>query len=317
MQKRTKLIELMVVAAACGGAIAHAAPPVAAPTKPAAAAPAAPLVVERSSLTLAGARVAIAAVVEQARRANAGAAVAVVDAGGNMIALERVDGTFAAGSRVSYGKARTAVLFSKPTSFFEQIIKDGRTPMVALDDFTPLQGGVPITVRGAVLGAIGVSGANSAQQDEEFANVGANAVIRALGGEPIALPAAKQPVSSSREVRFFDKTSVDAAFARGVPLLETDGYKVHASRREGPGQAEVHERDTDILRVLSGQATLVTGGKVREPKSIASGEIRGSGIDDGHEQRIAPGDVMIVPAGVPHWFRDVQGPLTYYVVKTH
>jgi glc operon protein GlcG len=126
-------------------------------------------------LTLEGAKKAIAAAVAEARKNEAGGVIAVVDDGGNLIALERIDGTFAAGANVSIGKARTAALFKKPTKFFEDVIGKGRTAMVAVD-FTPLQGGVPIVVDGQVVGAIGVSGASSAQQDEEFAVAGANAL---------------------------------------------------------------------------------------------------------------------------------------------
>jgi len=275
-----------------------------------------PLRAEHGVVTLEGARLAITAVLERARDAHAGATVAVVDDGGNLMALERLDGTFAAGALISYGKARTAALFKKPTGFFEQVIRDGRTPMVALNDFTPLQGGVPIAIKGAVLGAIGVSGANSAQQDEEFAIVGANALIKALGGEPLADGKADNKPGAA-DVHFFTGAAVDAAFARGLPLFETARYKVHASRRDAPGEAEVHEHDTDILRVVLGRATLVTGGRVRDAKPVGPGELRGSAIEGGRAQQLAPGDVMIVPAGTPHWFRQVEAPLTYYVVKTH
>ena len=110
------------------------------------------------------------------RRLNApGGVIAVVDEGGNLMALERLDGTFAAGANISIGKARTAVIFKKPTKVFEDIIKNGRTPMIALNDFTPLQGGVPVLVDGEVIGGVGVSGAASARQDEELAIAGANA----------------------------------------------------------------------------------------------------------------------------------------------
>jgi glc operon protein GlcG len=108
---------------------------------------------------------------------------------------------------------------------------------------------------------------------------------------------------------------VEAAFAAGRPLTETADYKVHASRREAAGQAEVHERDTDLIHVLSGKATFVTGGTVVAPKATGPGEIRGSAIEGGETRALAPGDVVVVPHGVPHWFREVQGPLTYYVVK--
>ena len=118
---------------------------------------------------------AIAAAVAEARKAGATGVIAVVDDGGNLMALERIDGTFAAGANISIGKARTAVLFKKPTKFFEDVIAKGRFAMTAVD-FTPLQGGVPIVVDGQVVGGIGVSGAASAQQDEELALAGAAAV---------------------------------------------------------------------------------------------------------------------------------------------
>jgi glc operon protein GlcG len=133
--------------------------------------------VEKKSLTLDGAKKAIAAARAEARAKNApGAAIAVVDEGGNLVALERLDNTFAAGTNISVGKARTAVLFKRPTKFFEDAINQGRTAMATLNDFTPLQGGVPITIDGQIVGAIGVSGAASAQQDEELAIAGANAL---------------------------------------------------------------------------------------------------------------------------------------------
>src|SRR5262249_39194461 len=100
-------------------------------------------VASRRALTLLGARAAVAGALEEAKRLGSpGAAVAVVDEGGNPIASERLDGTFAAGARVSLGKAQTAVSFKKPTRFFEEVIRNGRTPMIALEGFTPLQGGI-------------------------------------------------------------------------------------------------------------------------------------------------------------------------------
>src|ERR1044072_6685932 len=133
--------------------------------------------VEKKSLTIDGAKKVIAGAVTYARKNNApGGVIAVVDEGGNLMALERLDGTFAAGANISIGKARTAVLFKRPTKAFEDIIKNGRTAMVALPDayFTPLQGGVPITIDGQIVGGVGVSGAASAQQDEELAIAGAH-----------------------------------------------------------------------------------------------------------------------------------------------
>ena len=118
-----------------------------------------------------------------------------------------------------------------------------------------------------------------------------------------------------REVTQLGAAEVQAAFAKGVPLVENDLYKVHASRRDAPGQAEVHTRDTDILYVLQGTATLVTGGSVVAAKEVAPDEIRGARIDGGATRELAPGQVVIVPNGTPHWFQSVRGPFVYYVVK--
>src|SRR5262244_3035867 len=133
--------------------------------------------VEKKTVTIDGAKKVIAGAVAYAKKNNApGGVIAVVDDGGNLMALERLDGTFGAGALISIGKARTAVLFKKPTKFFEDVIKNGRTAMVSVKDFTPLQGGIPIFVDGQVVGGVGVSGASSAQQDEELAIAGAAAV---------------------------------------------------------------------------------------------------------------------------------------------
>lgn len=263
-------------------------------------------VAERKGLTLEGARAVIAAAVAEARSLKApGGAIAVVDEGGNVIAVERLDGTFAAGARISEGKARTAALFKRPTKVFEEAIRKGRVSMTALDDFTPLQGGVPIVVEGQVVGAVGVSGAASAEQDEALALAGAGA----LAG---ALPGAAFPVTH------IAREAVQDAFARGAVLLGEEAgqnYMIHASRRDGPGQAEIHGLDTDIVHVLEGSATIVTGGEIEDPQTIASSEIRGVGIRRGEERALRAGDVLVVPRGTPHWFKAVQAPFTYYVVK--
>ena len=133
--------------------------------------------IEKKALNLEGAKKVIAAATAEAKSKNApGGAIAVVDEGGNLIAVERLDNTFAAGANISIGKARTAALFKHPTKFFEEVINKGRTAMTTLNDFTPLQGGIPIIVDGQIIGAVGVSGAATAQQDEELAIAGANAL---------------------------------------------------------------------------------------------------------------------------------------------
>src|SRR5881394_545233 len=169
--------------------------------------PALAQITEKKSLTLEGARTVIAAAKIYAAKNNApGGVIAVVDDGGNLVALERLDGTFTAGANISIGKAKTAVMFKRPTKFFEELIKNGRTAMVALPDFTPLQGGVPILVDGEIVGAIGVSGAKSAQQDEELAIAGANALA---GSASSAASSASTGAGAQANVTFIDKKTVD------------------------------------------------------------------------------------------------------------
>lgn len=129
---------------------------------------------------------------------------------------------------------------------------------------------------------------------------------------PVALAAAGGP-----PVAYFDAAQVDAAFAKGAVLYDGDGanYMVHASRREGPGQCEIHAEDTDVIYVLAGATTFVTGGTCVDPKPTAAGEIRGTSVAGGEERRLKPGDVIVVPRSTPHWFKQVDGPVLYYVVK--
>jgi uncharacterized protein GlcG (DUF336 family) len=266
-------------------------------------------VVDQKGLTLEAAKRVIAAATTEARRNHAGGAIAVVDAGGHVVALERLDGTFAAGADISVGKARTAALFKKPTSFFEDVINKGRTAMVGLPpqpDFTPLMGGVPIVVGGEVIGAVGVSGAMSAKQDDQIATLAAAAV------EPTAPGMAAKPAAA---VSYFDHDAVMAAFAKGESLLDVPGYKVNPSRRDGPRQAEVHLWETDVVYVVEGAATLITGGATVDPKETEPGQIRGSAIDGGETHELAAGDVVVIPNGVPHWFKAVKAPFLYFVVK--
>jgi glc operon protein GlcG len=266
---------------------------------------------EKKTLTLKGAESVIAAAKAEAQKLQGpGGVIAVVDDGGNLMALERLDGTFAAGANISIGKARTAVLFKKPTRFFEELINSngkGRTVMTALENFTPLIGGIPITVDGQIVGGVGVSGAASADQDEKLAIAGANAFTA-----PTAMADPAAPVS------YFEKSKVDEAFAKGAILLDgSDGrnYMVHASRREKPGQAEIHTKDTDVIYVLDGTATFVTGGEAIDAKTTAPDELRGASIRNGQTRQIAKGDIIVVPNGVPHQFMDVTNPFLYYVVK--
>jgi glc operon protein GlcG len=132
--------------------------------------------VTRRVLTLAEAKAVAAAAAAEARKNDAGGAIAVVDEGGHLLCLERLDGTFPAASPIAESKARSAAVFRKPTADFENAIKSGRVSLVANPELLPLQGGVPIVLGGQVAGAVGVAGAASAQQDEDIAKIAAAAV---------------------------------------------------------------------------------------------------------------------------------------------
>jgi quercetin dioxygenase-like cupin family protein len=146
-------------------------------------------------------------------------------------------------------------------------------------------------------------------------------VIAALTGALTlaAAPAAAQTSPAAKAetgtVLYVPADKVAAAFAKGQPIVETGSYKVSASRRDKDGQAEVHARDTDIMYVVEGTATLVTGGQVVGGKSTAADEVRGDAISGGDSRPLVKGDVIVIPSGVPHLFKDVKAPFLYYVVK--
>ena len=259
------------------------------------------LTLDRPVLSLDAARRIIAAAEAEATARGVGVVTVVVDASGTVIGLSRMDTAQVASVNVGIGKARTAAIYRRPSRDFEEQIRSGRIAALALADATPLQGGVPVLVAGRVVGAVGVSG-DTPQVDEEIALAGAAALSR--GAAP------------ARQVTHLPAAKVTAAFVKGEPLLENDAYKVHASFRDAPGKAEVHERDTDVIYVLEGGATIVTGGTVVDGAKTAADEMRGASIRGGEERQLVEGDVFIVPNGVPHWFSSVRAPFRYYVVKT-
>jgi mannose-6-phosphate isomerase-like protein (cupin superfamily) len=138
------------------------------------------------------------------------------------------------------------------------------------------------------------------------------AALAVIAVSPLATARAQ---SGDEAVRYLGHDDVAAAFAKGVPMIEVRDYKVHASRREGPGMAEVHTRDTDIAYVLQGSATLVTGGSAVGLKETGAEELRGTAIEGGQTRELHPGEVVVIPNGTPHWFKRVTAPFLYYVVK--
>ncbi len=132
---------------------------------------------------------------------------------------------------------------------------------------------------------------------------------------PLGSARAQSTMAPAANITFFDSSTVAAAFAKGKPLLEVEAYKIHASRRETPGQAEVHTRDTDVIYVLQGHALFITGGAAKALHTVAPDELRGPGIEGGETHHLRAGNVIVVPNGIPHWFKSVDGPFLYYTVK--
>jgi uncharacterized protein GlcG (DUF336 family) len=247
---------------------------------------------EVPALTQEGAKFAADAVGAAAAQRGVAPVVSAVDAGGALVYLHRPDAAQVASVEVTTDKARTAAIYRRPSKDFEDQASGGRPSALHLARAVPLQGGMPILYDGHVVGAIGVSGASSADEDQELAVIGAEALAEARSN------------GRANGAVFFPSDSVTEKFATGGLLLETEGYKIDAGRREAPGVPELHEREVDVLRVVDGSATIVTGG-----------EIRGDRIEGGEERRLSEGDVVAIPSGVPHQFVEVTDPFLYFVVK--
>ena len=129
---------------------------------------------DKKVLSLEAAMTVARAAQTAARAKGVGVVIAVVDDGGHLILLHRLDDTQVASVNVGIGKARTAAIYRRPSRDFEEQIKNGRVAALALADSTPLQGGIPIKLDGKVIGAIGVSG-DTPQVDEAIAIAGASA----------------------------------------------------------------------------------------------------------------------------------------------
>lgn len=115
----------------------------------------------------------------------------------------------------------------------------------------------------------------------------------------------------------FSPVEMAAAFAKGKVLFHPNGMRclVSTDRRDSPGEVEVHTHYTDVIYFTDGAATFVTGGRMMQGKTIAPGEIRGKSIEGGVTHPLKKGSLVIVPAGVPHWFKAVSSPIADLVIK--
>ena len=262
---------------------------------------------EFPALTQEGAKLAAEAIGAEAARRGVAPVVSAVDAGGALMYLHRPDAAQVASVEVTTDKARTAAIYRRPSKDFEDQASNGRPSALHLARAVPLQGGEPIVFSGEVVGAVGVSGATSADEDRELALIGAEAAVAA---------ATRDSNGHARNgAAFFPADAVWQEFAEGGLLLDAGAYKIDAGRREEPGEVEYHEHTVDVMHVVAGTATVITGGKMRDVREVAPGELRAATTEGGHPHELREGDVLAIPNGVPHQFVDVSNPFLYFVVK--
>ena len=117
------------------------------------------------------------------------------------------------------------------------------------------------------------------------------------------------------KVTYVGHDKVAAAISKGGPLVAAPDLTVTGSHRDKAGQVEVHDKETDVIYVVEGEATFVTGGTMIGGKSTKAGQHLGTDIKGGETHNLTKGDVIVVPAGIPHWFKEVPKSVSYYVVK--
>jgi mannose-6-phosphate isomerase-like protein (cupin superfamily) len=119
----------------------------------------------------------------------------------------------------------------------------------------------------------------------------------------------------SPAVTYIGHDKVAESLAKGGNLVTATDLIVLGAHRAGAGQVEVHEKETDVMYVVEGAATIVTGGKMIGGKASGPGQLRGNEIQGGATRHLTKGDVVVIPAGIPHWFKEVSPVISYYVVK--
>jgi mannose-6-phosphate isomerase-like protein (cupin superfamily) len=127
-----------------------------------------------------------------------------------------------------------------------------------------------------------------------------------------AVPAAAQ---DSTKATYVDREQVAAAFAKGGRFAAGPDYTASVLRRTAAGQVEVHAKETDIFYIVDGEATFVTGGTMIGGKTARPDQMLGTSIEGGETHQLKKGDFIAIPAGVPHWFKEIPQSINYYMVK--
>lgn len=117
-------------------------------------------------------------------------------------------------------------------------------------------------------------------------------------------------------VTFVDHDKVAAAISKGGAMVSQPDLIVMGSHRDKAGQVEVHDKESDVIYMIEGEATFVTGGTATGLHRTTPTQSLGTGIEGGETHHLVKGDIIVVPAGVPHWFKEIHPPsISYYVVK--
>lgn len=119
----------------------------------------------------------------------------------------------------------------------------------------------------------------------------------------------------SPNVVYVGHEKVEAALAKGGMLVTAKDLLVLGAHRTEAGHVEMHEKETDVFYIVNGDATFITGGKMIGGKLTKPGQWLGTDIQGGTVHHLIKGDVIVIPAGIPHWYKEVPHSVTYYVVK--
>jgi glc operon protein GlcG len=142
-----------------------------------------------------------------------------------------------------------------------------------------------------------------------------SAVSLAVAALIIGVCSASAQTTAAPAAKFFDKAQVAQALKAGGLIYDGKFFRAQISQRSEPGQVELHQKDTDVFYIVSGSATIVTGGTMVGGKPAGPGEIRGTSITGGESRSVAAGDVVVIPDNLNHWWKEVHQPLFYFVVK--
>jgi mannose-6-phosphate isomerase-like protein (cupin superfamily) len=136
------------------------------------------------------------------------------------------------------------------------------------------------------------------------------ALLAFLMTSTLLMGAAGSPV-----VTYVGHDTVEAALTKGGMLVTAKDLLVLGAHRTEAGHVEMHEKETDVFYIVDGEATFITGGKMIGGKLIKPGQWQGTDIQGGEVHHLSKGDVIVIPAGIPHWYKEVPHSVTYYVVK--